>query len=640
MGWMKTRGGLLIRSGLLIVIGMCVAVELRADDPPSPVVERSLDEVIQGHIENLGHPSYAVRSRARYELERLGLIAMDAIRAAEESADTEIAFAARFLMSSLEVQWARETDPAEVREILRDYDDLGTDERRNCVDRLGNLADPMAKVVLARLARFERSMWLSRWAAITAMRVQKDVAPLDTSHLGKMRETLGDSDRVAVRWLLQYCDDTERQQIDAGAWKALIAEESRRVEVAGAGEATDPTLLVELYRVCAARCLGYEEREQALMFASEALDNVLARRQELLEAVRWALNVGLHEVVLQLRERQSARFETEAELMYGVAEAYRQRGEDELAETSRLAALEINALPLLESDEAEAMAADVRERLAIRHRELAKELQLRGLFAWAEGEYRHVIDRLPVDALPSALNRSDLVEVLDYQSRHADIVDLLEPLVDRLRKDRIFRSRFQSSYWQSADGLSSLLEYHRGLSAEGDTAREALKLALTYSRDDADVLIAMHRQSGDGNWREYVNQQIERASRGFLRDIAQLEESLRRDPQNERVRLRLAVSCNQYAWLVSNTFGETANALRVSMRSLDLMPDNPAFLDTLARCYYAAGKLDRAIEYQRRAIRLDPHVPPMQTQLDAYLEEQQQTAKPTTQEGVEESATP
>jgi tetratricopeptide (TPR) repeat protein len=601
-------------------------VDCRADDSTrEPPPASSIDAEIAQHIENLGHPSYAVRSRARYELTQLGLLAMDAIREAESSTDTEIAFAARYLMSTLEIRWAEETDPGEVREVLSDYNDLNSDERRNRMDRLANLAEPMAKVALARLARFEQSEWLSRWAAILAMRVTSDSEPLAPKYLERIRETLGSSQRVGVQWLRQYCLDVERQQFDADAWRTLLDNERRPVETNAVGEQYDPALLVELYRVSAARCLAYDDRPQALRLASEALDKVVARRQELLDSVRWALNIGLHEIVLELQQREPQRFAAEAELMYGVAEAYLQREEPAAAEASRLAALEINALPPPDSEAAEEMPAEQRERLAVRHRELAKDLQLRGLFAWAEGEYRHVIDRLPIDSMPAALNRSDLVEVLDYQRRHAEIVELLEPLVERLRKDRIFRSRFQSAYWQSADGLASLLEYHRGLAAEGEAARQALRMALTYSRDDADVLIAMHRLPGDAEWRDEVRREIERASRHFLREIALLEESLRRDPQNERVRLRLAVSCNQYAWLVGNTFGEVANALRISHRSLDLMPENPAFLDTLARCYYAAGDLEQAIQYQRRAIRLEPHVPPMREQLQMFLEAQSES---------------
>ena len=62
---------------------------------------------------------------------------------------------ARYLLRSLAMAWARDDDPAEVREILRGYAEKATEERRNVMEQLSKLADLQGLPALCRLARFE-----------------------------------------------------------------------------------------------------------------------------------------------------------------------------------------------------------------------------------------------------------------------------------------------------------------------------------------------------------------------------------------------------------------------------------------------------------------------------------------------------
>lgn len=65
---------------------------------------------------------------------------------------------------------------------------------------------------------------------------------------------------------------------------------------------------------------------------------------------------------------------------------------------------------------------------------------------------------------------------------------------------------------------------------------------------------------------------------------------------------------NHWAWLVSNTEGDYAKAVEFSQRSLELSPGSPSYLDTLGRCYYAAGELENAVKTQRQAVEGHPHL--------------------------------
>jgi tetratricopeptide (TPR) repeat protein len=583
----------------------------------------SLDARIQRLIGELADPSYAKRTRARLELERLGLLALDAIRDAEESPDTEIAFSARFLMSSMQIEWSEESDPAPVRALLDDYESFGSADRRSAMDRLASLPDWQGLVPLTRLARFEPDLRLSRHAALLAMRFDRLAGNPDPAVIRRLQSTVGDSRRVAADWLRQYCVDVLADSYDQVAWREAIAAERELVELASNTSRTDPLTLLELYRVCATRALADQQRAEALRLAMQGLDNVLPRRQDLMEAVGWALDAELYEVVLELQQREPQRFADQPELIYGVAEAYRIAGQQEKAETLRQSALTIDALPEPTAKGESNLPNERIEELAMRHHEIGQGLESRGLFAWAEGEYRHVIDRLPIDSNAGTVVRHQLAMMLGNLNQHSEVVDVLAPLVDRLEKDSVFRDRMEKRQWKSFQRITSKLNYHLGLSSDGETARSALQKAAVLDRGNIDIVIAMYRQPGDDDWHRYNVNEVKRLAFQWAAEINREEQRLQRDPTNLEVKENLAFACNQFAWLVANTEGDKEQAVNYSQRSVALFPNESAYLDTLARCYYAIDDFESAITYQRMAIGVDPHLPSLRRQLDFFIEERE-----------------
>ncbi len=63
---------------------------------------------------------------------------------------------------------------------------------------------------------------------------------------------------------------------------------------------------------------------------------------------------------------------------------------------------------------------------------------------------------------------------------------------------------------------------------------------------------------------------------------------------------------NQFAWLVANTQGDVQAALESSRRSLELIPDDPGYLDTLGRCYFAAGDLEMPLSSSAGLLNWNP----------------------------------
>ena len=86
----------------------------------------------------------------------------------------------------------------------------------------------------------------------------------------------------------------------AEKWRELIeAERQLAIDQREEGHRsthTDAGVLLELYRLCAERALGEEQRDEAMRLAIDSLDTVLPRRQDLMDAVAWALKARAEEL--------------------------------------------------------------------------------------------------------------------------------------------------------------------------------------------------------------------------------------------------------------------------------------------------------------------------------------------------------
>jgi tetratricopeptide (TPR) repeat protein len=140
-------------------------------------------------------------------------------------------------------------------------------------------------------------------------------------------------------------------------------------------------------------------------------------------------------------------------------------------------------------------------------------------------------------------------------------------------------------------------------------ARGELEQAITFDPKDADVLIAMyHLPETDVQWRDAVLARVRKLCKQFEKEIED-------NPSD-------APAYNQWAWLVSNTEGDFQQAIRYSHRSIELNKRGESgaasFLDTLGRCYYAAGDYENAVKYEREAIARVNYLQVMQRQLALF----------------------
>jgi tetratricopeptide (TPR) repeat protein len=208
----------------------------------------------------------------------------------------------------------------------------------------------------------------------------------------------------------------------------------------------------------------------------------------------------------------------------------------------------------------------------------------------------------------------------DYE-HEKDAADTLEPLVKDVTNDGRKAVLYAKTYELYHDKIEIpepkelKARQHYYLSchyqSQKDMARAQAELSTAIDADpkDADVLIAMYRfPAKDPKWRDAAVTRIQKLCK-------ELEKQIEDDPAE-------ASPYNQWAWLVSNTEGDFQKAIRYSQRSLKLNKHGEggaaSFLDTLGRCYFAAGDYENAVKYEREAITKNDYLQVMKRQLAEF----------------------
>jgi len=165
--------------------------------------------------------------------------------------------------------------------------------------------------------------------------------------------------------------------------------------------------------------------------------------------------------------------------------------------------------------------------------------------------------------------------------------------------------------------------------------KEHLKLAADANFKDADVLIGMHRlPNADDAWKAMTKEKIEAVTTEFQSEVDDARNAVdgaddeRTKSEAQRI---YAHECNQYAWLVGNTFGDYEKALKLAQEAVkiaqelpELKPHQAGFLDTLGRAYYATGNYASAVKQQVLAVTLNPVSGQIRRQYDFFVKEAKQ----------------
>jgi tetratricopeptide (TPR) repeat protein len=299
----------------------------------------------------------------------------------------------------------------------------------------------------------------------------------------------------------------------------------------------------------------------------------------------WARAVEEQAAILQRAPRQTDAAVVAA-LLYYLAEAQAKQGNP--TEADRTAGRALQAIPI----------NDV-TYFVFAHDSMGASLQRRGLFKWAEAEYRRLGS---TGSAASTWAASRVAEMFHDQGNDSAAAETIETALETVRKQsaklRPQRPQMREVDGQSMVELRARMHYFKACHCKekGDAEQEVaeLKAALRENWSEVDSLIAYYAVANPlSEEHKEAERLIKRATAKYRTEIADDQESPK--------------GYNELAWLVANTKGDLDEALRCSQKSLELSPNTAAYLDTLAHVYFAKGDFEQAVKNQTRAAQLEPH---------------------------------
>ena len=312
-------------------------------------------------------------------------------------------------------------------------------------------------------------------------------------------------------------------------------------------------------------------------FLAHGGDDTLQTASNIADTLIWAAAHGLPDVVDDIPIAGHDEVRTHFILQFAQALCERTRGNDTVAEQLARTTFEQHGLSFVD-----------RLRAGIL-------LQKWGAGDLASREYTAVVDDNEAPAQQQVLASVMYAEFLHDRGRDGEAAGVLDRLVGADAGERVPALRQLD---RDPAQTRARADYFRACAAAaaGDTAaqRQDLEAAASGEAPDVDALIALyHLPDNTPEQRQATLDRIQAA-------LARMEEEIQQVPDDPN-------TYNEYAWLVSNTEGDFAKALRYSKRSLRDSFDNASYLDTLAHCHAAAGNLTAAIRTQRLAMRHEPH---------------------------------
>jgi hypothetical protein len=257
-----------------------IADEEPADEGPASSRAKRIARLIG----QLGDDDYFVRERAQKELAEFEFEAYDALSAAEEHDDIEIAARAKYLVLMMRIDWIVESDPAEVKSLMSSYAASNVVTRGELIKRLAALADDRGLPVLCRIVQFERSALLSKQAAVAVLDQKPDAGAWPQREQA-IRQVIGHRTRPSAEWLRTYlASHADPVAAVDGRRRLAEAEEST---LRTTPQQTNHEFVAALWRKYAALLRQLGRRDQAVASMLRIVAHEQGDTQKLGELVDW-----------------------------------------------------------------------------------------------------------------------------------------------------------------------------------------------------------------------------------------------------------------------------------------------------------------------------------------------------------------
>ncbi len=563
---------------------------------------KAQQERVQSLIHDLGDSRFSARRRAANELRQIGAEAFDALHAATEDSDPEIAASASYILRQIAVRWVQPEDSALVRAQLRQYGQEAETARIQHIEQLGRLPQNAGVIALCRIVRYDRSPLVSRMAALAIIHPKDADSTRSALDETAVTSQLGASTRPSAVWLHQFLTQQHDPAVSIPAWKHLIDEESGRLEKSG--ETSNEILLglewnlAELFRQTGNTAEVCSVLDRIVDLGNDNAEDTLMR------LLKWLTKNKSWEMLNQFLDKHQAQVAQYKRPLYYAALARVAEGKHDQAEQ-------------LASD---AAAASSQSRLDSYFS--ARDLEEHNQFDWAVREYHRAIEKQSSETGEPFLARVSLANLLHDHEQEKEAAETLEPLVKSVQGEAAIAQLYANirNYYSGraidlpdADVVVARYHFYRAcqyqLEKDLTRAKDEFDLAIKFNPQDADVLIAMYNfPQGDAKWHDAIRQRVRQMAQQFQQQIDE-------DPTDP-------IPYNQWAWLVSNTEGDFQRAVRYSQRSLELNnggeSGSGSYLDTLGRCYYAIGDYEKAVKYEREALTKVNYMQVMQRQLALF----------------------
>ncbi len=578
----------------------CAASEEATRTVPATATLEPTAESIHRLVVELGSDEYFVRQRAEAELLRIGPDAFDALTAVEDADDLEVASRARYILSHMKIKWVRPDDFPKVQQLMARYGNISLAEREKRIVRLAALADDQGLAALCRIVRYDASPLQSRRAALQIV-LEKNAMPNRGARVfALLTHEMGKSRRAPIQWIQTYIDQQEAPKVAVHRWKDWIEAENKRLaqESGETSVALIFSLIENQLQLCDALLEADPEIREVVLATLEHWVDLQAKQEGgdhlgLFQVLNWIRIQEKWNVLSVLENRYEAQLKEHRSLLYLVAATRGRQGRKEESQQIAKRAFQLSA-------------NDNDQRNAV-----ANELLSLGHLDWAEREWRYVIDTFPVvDDYSKEARRALASWCLHDRGEDQAAAQLLTDYFEVF--DQQQKKQNKGLRVDSAGPLRAQRDYYLACHAQNqkDYAQQKkyLESAVRYYETDPDILIAMyHLEGANERFRAQTKLRIQRVSSRLLVIIEHYPTE--------------ANFYNHWAWLISNTEGDFQKAIEFSHRSLELSPNEASYLDTLGRCYHAAGDLENAIKYQRQAVQFNPQLRVMRRQLKRFEKE-------------------
>jgi tetratricopeptide (TPR) repeat protein len=558
-------------------------------EPPSP-------ERINKLVRDLGNKDYYVRQRAQEELARLGFDAIEALDAASTDDDLEIASRAKYLLRLMRVEWTVAGDPKEVKDCLRNYENMDGDSRENRMQMLARLPDGKGVAALCRLVRFEKSPLLSKTAAAVLVFPNRTAEKPIPATIESIRKNLRLCKRPGAVWLSAWTRLADDPQAAMAEWAKLIDAETALLSQTP--EETSPEIVARLTRFQVAWLKKLGRNDEAMNAIRRLVSLNHEDWQSVVQLLEWLIEQKAWKAVDELAQRFASGFASEPILPYMLAQSYVERGEQQRAKETAQRALRM-------------YPGKDQQQLA-RHFTVAQQLCLRGQIAWARREYEHVIAQGGEGEQLTAISQIYLSEMLHEDGQDLDASEVLGKLAEAIDAGKVAESAL---YGRDTKELRARRHYFAAChwATKNDVAKQraALDKALEVDPEELDTLIACYHLPGQpAEFRAKIVKSIKETA-------VKLHDLIEADPRN-------AMMYNQYAWLVGNTEGDFDEALKCAQKAVELRPAEGGYFDTLGHVYFGKGDYENAVKAQTRAAELDPRSRIIKVKLDVFRKKLQE----------------